>query len=110
MTTLDGQGGKEAFKCLCLVANAASRLQNWIVGDGYQLIRFTLTASGVPALHQPSACLAMQLAESTSDTADGKLDRGLACVAVCHLRFVQESFRWADSVSGSVSGSVKVSV
>lgn len=78
------------------------------MGDGYQLIRFTLTASGVPALHHPP--LAMQLAQSTSDTADGKLDRGLACVAVCHLRFVQASFRWADSVSGSVSGSVKVSM
>ena len=42
--SLDSQGGKKALKWFCLAADAASRLQNGIVGDGYQSIHFTSCA------------------------------------------------------------------
>lgn len=102
METRDGRGGEAALKQFCLVANAASRLQKLDCG-GWRLINSLHCEPpvGVPTLHALPA-LQHDRPIPLLTPQNRKPDR-VACVAAGPLRFVQESFRWADSVTDWVS-------
>lgn len=79
----------------CLVTNAASRIQNWIVGVGQPInLLHCEPPAGRPTLHPQT--------RPAPDTTQRKADTG-ACVSVGPLGLVQESFRWADRVTDWVS-------
>lgn len=68
-------GWPECWKWFCLVANAASRLQNWIVGMARNQLASARATRRAPTLHPPSP------AGSTPNTTNRKEDR--FCVRGC---------------------------